>query len=248
MTRIKKELLEFKILLKSIPPLALVLFIVAILAMNLLANKSILLPFDWLALDCGIIISWLAFLTMDIMTKHFGPKAATEISIFAILINLIFCLIFFVGSKIPGVWEESFTSSNSDLINDALNNTFGGTWYVLFGSTVAFIASAFVNNFTNWGIGKMFKKHPDGVGAYVTRTYVSTMLGQFVDNMLFALIVSHVFFGWTILQCVTCALTGMFLELLFEIIFSYLGFKILKKWKNDKIGEEYLKLKERDEE
>ncbi|MGN1039965.1 MAG: VUT family protein [Candidatus Fimimonas sp.] len=243
--KIKNEILEIKILLRSVPSALVTLFVLSVFAMNLLANKSLTLPFSWLALDCGIIVSWFAFLAMDIVTKHFGPKAATQLSAFAILANLLFCLFFFLGSKIDGIWGESFVEGSENAINNALNNTFGGTWYVLLGSTVAFGVSAVVNNFSNWGIGKAFKKRPDGAAAYFLRTYVSTALGQFVDNLVFALIVSHNFFGWTLLQCVTCAATGMIAELLFEIAFSYLGFAVCKKWKAENVGAQYFEFVEK---
>ena len=240
---IKREWHEFRVLMRSVPFLVVVLFIMSVFAMNLLANKSIALPWDWLALDCGIIVSWFAFFTMDILTKCFGPKAATQITVLAILVNLFFCLLLFLGSLIPGIWGESFVEGGGEMINGALNATFGGTWYVVFGSTAAFFASAVVNNFSNFGIGKLFKKNPDGLAAFILRTYVSTAIGQFVDNLTFALIVSHFFFGWTILQCVTCALTGMVAELLCEVIFLYPGFVITRRWKQNAVGEEYLKLR-----
>jgi len=243
MNKIKKEITEFRILLRNVPSLIIILFVVSIIVMNLLANKSISLSISWMALDCGIIVSWIAFLIMDIVTKHFGPKAATEISIFSIAINLIFCLLMFIGSIIPGVWGESFVNGSENIINNALNNTFGGTWYVLLGSTIAFIVSSIVNNFSNWGIGKMFKNKPDSFIAYILRSYVSTAIGQFVDNIVFAFIVSYFFFGWTILQCFVCALTGMVVELLCEIIFSFIGYKICNKWKNQEIGKEYFDYK-----
>lgn len=242
--KIKNEILEIKILLRSVPSALVTLFVLSVFAMNLLANKSLNLPFSWLALDCGIIVSWFAFLAMDIVTKHFGPKAATQLSAFAILANLLFCLFFFLGSKIDGNWGESFVEGSENAINNALNNTFGGTWYVLLGSTVAFGVSAVVNNFSNWGIGKAFKKRPDGAAAYFLRTYVSTALGQFVDNLVFALIVSHNFFGWTLLQCVTCAATGMLAELLFEVVFSYFGFAVCKKWRSENVGAQYFEFVE----
>lgn len=237
--RIKEEFIEFKLLLKSVPALTITLFILSVFSMNLLANKSINLSVSWLALDTGIIVSWFAFLTMDILTKHFGPKAATQISILAIFINLIFCLLLFLGSLIPGVWGESFVDGSENIINNALNHTFGGTWYVLLGSTIAFIVSAIVNNFSNWGIGKIFKKNPNGFANYVLRTYISTSLGQFIDNLTFSLIVSYVFFGWSFIQCITCSLTGMLVELLCEICFSYFGFQICNKWKKEELGKEY---------
>ena len=237
--KIKNSFKEFRLLLNSVPAAVTVLFTLSVFSMNLLANKSINLPVSWLALDCGIIVSWFVFLSMDVVTKHFGPKAATQLSVFASAVNLVFCLIMFVGSKIPGAWGESFVEGSEGVINSALDNTFGGTWYVLFGSTVAFVASAAVNNFLNAGIGLAFKKNPDGATAYFLRSYVSTAVAQFADNMIFALIVSHTFFGWTLLQCVTCSLTGMVVELLCEVVFSAFGFGICKRWKREQVGKEY---------
>ena len=63
-------LAELKLLLRSVPSLTVTVFIVATISMNLLANKSINLPFSWLALDCGIIVSWIIFLCMDMVTRR----------------------------------------------------------------------------------------------------------------------------------------------------------------------------------
>lgn len=239
--KFRDELHEFKLLLRSVPTTITAIFIISVFAMNLLANKSISLPFDWLALDCGIVVSWFAFLTMDILTKHFGPKAATQISILALVINLLFCIVFYLVSIIGGDWGASFDANGAtqQSVNDALNATFGGTWYVLLGSSVAFMASTLINNFSNWGLGKLFKKNPDGACAYFLRTYVSTAIGQFADNLIFAFIVSLNFFNWSPLQCVTCALTGMVAELLCEVIFSYFGFAVCKRMRKDNVGKAY---------
>lgn len=235
--KIKQEISELKILLRSIPSLVLALFVLSVIAMNLLANKSINLPVDWLALDCGIIFSWLAFLTMDIITKHFGPKASTQISVLVAIVNLFFCLLFFLASLIPGVWGESYVEGSENIINQALNHTFGGIWYVLLGSSIAFLGSAFVNNFSNWALGKVFKK--DNFGSFAWRSYLSTALGQFVDNLIFALLVSHFFFGWSFVQCFTCALTGMIVELICEMVFSPLGYAVCKDWRKNNVGMPY---------
>ena len=238
--RIKEGLHEFRLLLRSVPATVTSIFVVAVFAMNLLANKSINLNVSWLALDTGIIVSWVAFLCMDVLTKHFGPKAATQISLFAIGINLLMCLLFFVASKIGGTWGAFYDLGEQAIVNDALNITFGGTWYVVLGSTAAFVASAVVNNFLNYAIGKLFKRNPDGFGAYACRTYVSTAIAQFADNLIFALIVSHFFFGWSILQCLTCAATGMLVELVCEVLFSPLGFAVCRRWQKDNVGLKYI--------
>ena len=233
--RIKKSWKEFKLLLRSIPATVVTLFVVSVICMNLLANKT-LIQLDWIALDGGILISWLSFMCMDIITKHFGPKAANRISILAAGINLLTCLIFFIASIIPSTADD-YT---------AFNGIFGGTWFILLGSTIAFLASAVINNTMNWMIGKSFRKNPDGKLAYATRTYVSTFIGQFMDNLIFAVIVFMFFapifwdgFCWTFIQCVMCSLTGALAELVMEIVFSPIGYKITKKWQAESVGKEY---------
>ena len=227
---IKKELKEYGKLLHTIPSWVLTMFVVSIVAMNLFANKSINLPVSWLALDCGIIFSWMAFLSMDIVVKQFGAKASIRLTILSTLMNLIVSVLFFIGASIPGSWGESF-SGDATMINSALNNTVKGNWYIVFGSTVAFVVAGIVNSLLNEAVGRLCKK--DNFKSFALRTYISTTFGQFVDNLVFALIVSQVLFGWTLIQCITCAATGALCELIFEIVFSPVGWKICEKWKND---------------
>lgn len=237
---IKKEIYELKLLLESVPTLVFTLFVVTVFTMNLLANKSMETPSPLLVLDCGMLVSWMAFLIMDIVTKHFGPKAATQLSFMASAGNLALCLLFYICSIVPGSWGESYVEGSAEVINTALNNTFGGTWYILLGSTAAFLLSSAVNNFTNHAIGQALPKGQQGYAAYAVRAYISTAIGQFVDNLTFSLIVSRVFFGWTLAQCVICALTGMAIELLCEVCFSVFGYRICEKWRKAHVGEAYL--------
>lgn len=229
-----------KILLRSIPATTVTLFVVSVVCMNLLANKT-LLQLDWIALDGGILISWLSFMCMDIITRHFGPKASNSISVLAVAINLLTCLIFFVASMIP---------SNADDYT-AFNGIFGGTWFILLGSTVAFLSSALIHNSLNWFIGLAFKKNPHGKAAFAARTYVSSFVGQFSDNFIFSVIVFVFFapifwdgFCWTILQCAMCALTGAVAEVIMQIVFSPIGYRITQKWRQENVGKEYFDLME----
>ncbi len=239
MQQLKAFFHRYFTLLRSVPPLTFALFILSVFSMNLLANKSLNIPLDFLALDAGIIVSWVAFLCMDVLTKHYGPRAATLLSVTAIAVNLFACLILYLASLIPGTWGAFYDFGGLDAVNGALDSTFGGTWYVVLGSTAAFIVSAVVNNFSNWGIGKLCKRRPDGFAAYALRTYLSTALGQFVDNLTFAFLVSHFFFGWSAVQCLTCAATGMVAELLIEMLFSPIGYRMCAAWKRREVGKEY---------
>lgn len=240
---LKREQKELSLLLKSIPATVVSLFVVSVICMNLLANKT-LLQTSWIALDGGILISWLSFMCMDIITKHFGPKASNRISILAVGINLVTCLIFFVASVVP--------SSADDYT--AFDGIFGGTWFILLGSTIAFLASAIINNSLNWMIGKAFNKNPDGKASYMARSYISTFIGQFCDNFIFSVIVFMLFapiywdgFHWTLIQCIMCALTGAVAELVMEVLFTPIGYRITKKWKREDIGKEYLAYIERND-
>ena len=234
--RAKRELTEYRLLLHSIPSVLVTLFVVSVISMNLLANKT-LLQLDWIALDGGILISWLSFMCMDLITKHFGPKASNSVTVLAVMINLLTCLIFFVAKAIP--------SNAGDF--SAFDKVFGGTWFILLGSTVAFIASALINNAINWAIGKAFRKKPNGKLAFAARAYVSTFVGQFLDNFIFSIIVFMLFapifwdgFSWTLVQCTACALTGAVAELIMEVVFSPIGYRISKKWQKESVGKEYL--------
>ena len=224
----KQTLREFRTLLGTASPLLVTLMVLSVVGMNLLANKSIDTGVSWLALDGGILFSWVAFLSMDVLTHCYGPKAANMVSFTALGLNLFMALIFFLGSRIPGVWGESFVEGSEAIINTALDNTFAGTWFIILGSSIAFIASALLNNYLNAGIGKLAKRK-SGFGVFALRSYVSTFLAQFADNLIFALLVSRTFFGWTMVQCLTCALTGAVAELLFEVIFSPLGYRLSRR-------------------
>ena len=224
-----------KILLRSIPAPVVALFVISVIAMNILANKT-LVQTEYLALDGGILISWLSFLSMDIVVKHFGPKASNRMSVFAILTNLLVCFIFFIVSIIPSKADD-YT---------AFNTIIGGTWFILLSSTIAFLSSALINNFLNYTVGKLFKKNPDGKLAFFTRSYVSTFIAQFSDNLIFSILTFMVFaplfwngFHWTIIQCITCSILGALLELIMEVVFSPIGYLVCKNWQRNQIGEQY---------
>ena len=236
--KIKNIFEDYKLLLKSIPWWVTLMFVMSVVFMNLFANKVMFRAGDFLAGDAGLLLSWIPFLAMDIVVKRFGPKAATKMNILALLINLI-CVGIFAGvAAIPGDGGDY----------SAFNTAFSSTWFIVLGSSVAFVLSGLANNFINFAIGKMFKKNPDGKLAYVSRTYVSTFIGQFLDNVIFAVIV-FVIFGpiywpgfepFTIGLCLGTGVVGAVLELLMEVIFSPIGYRLCKKWKQEGVGQEYV--------
>lgn len=237
---LKKNIQDLKVLLRNIPSLTVTLFVVSVVAMNLLANKE-LISLPWLALDCGVSVSWLSFLCMDMICKRFGAKASIQVSVLAQLINLAVCALFWLMSLTPGMWG-AYYDTGSLQVNQALNATFGGTWYVVFGSTLAMLCSSVTNSLLNEGIGKRLSRN--NFGSFALRSYVSTFVGQFVDNFVFATVVSHVFFGWTWVQVLTCSLTGAVVELLCEVFLSPVGYRVVRGWEREGVGEDYLRMRD----
>lgn len=230
----KKKWQETRLLLKSVSAITMTLFVVSIVAMNLLASKA-LVNESWIALDAGIIVSWLSFLTMDMIVKRFGPKASISLSIVATLINILIMGVFTIAALIPGDW----------CLNDYAT---GVNWWIIGASSAAFIVSGIVNSLTNWIIKKSFKKHPNSFIAYAVSSYGSTMLGQFIDNLVFALVFTYPasligLWGMTAMSPLALfmfAFTGAVAELICQIIFSPIGYKVAEKWRKDNIGQEYL--------
>lgn len=240
MSKVKAIIDDYKLLLRSIPGVITTFFCISIVLMNVLANKVILnLPF--VAGDGGLVLSWIVFLCMDTVTKRYGAKAANKLNVIGLIVSLFFVGIFSLVSSV----QIEVGCEHVDY--SAFNSVFGATWFVVLGSSVAFITSGVVNNIINEAIGKLFIKNPDGKLAFYSRSYVSTFIGQCVDNFLFALIVFVIFapiywgFSLTIAQCIGSAILGGLTELLMEVIFSPIGYKISQSWKKDNVGIEYIR-------
>lgn len=241
-SRVSAELKDFQLLFRNIPSLAVTFFFLSVVCANLMANKE-LVSYKFVALDCGFIFSWIMFLCMDVICKRWGPKASIKVSIVALLVNLATCGIFYLLSLTPGMWGEFYSFIDSapetaTAVNNSLNATFGGSWYIVLGSGLAFITSSVVNAFLNATIGRNLKK--DNFVAFAIRSYSSTILAQFVDNFIFATVVSKIFFGWTWTQVLICSCIGAVCELLAEVLFSGLGYKVVKEWERDGVGSDYL--------
>lgn len=234
---IQTQIDDYRVLMRSVPPLVMMFLAISTTLMNLMAQKE-LLNISWLALDCGFLLSWLSFLCMDMLTKRFGAKAAIQLSLTSVAVSLFVSLVLFVTSVVGNNWSAAYNYENNDIINAALNETFGGTWYVIAGSMIAFAVAAIVNAVVNESIGKMTKKN--NFRSFALRSYVSTAIGQFVDNFVFATVVSKVFFGWTWQQVFFCSIAGAVAELISEVIFSPVGFKVCRKWEKHNVGHEYL--------
>lgn len=246
------DIKDWKALFRSVPSVVVAMLVISTVMMNIAANK-IIFSSSFVAADGGLLLSWIPFICMDITTRRYGPKAGTKLTIFALLVNLLMVGIFAgIAALHIGIGEASVVNPGYDTWEaywsafSSFDSTFSCTWFVLLGSSVAFLASGIINNVLNWTVGKAFKKHPDSKVAFFTRSYVSTFVGQFVDNLLFATIVymafAPIYWGYSLsfLQCCGSAVIGAVLELLMEVIFSPIGLRVYRRWEKDGVGNDYL--------
>ena len=230
---------EFKITMRSIPGIVTSIFVLSAVLMNILANKSII-NHEYVSVTAGIVLSWISYLCMDCVCKHFGSRAATIFNAFAIIVSLFSSVLIAFILKIPGVWAASLGYSDAStqiIINDSLNSTLSSTWYVVIGSSLAMLLGGTTNSVVNKAIGKLVSQ--TSYTGFLVRSSVSTAVGQLIDNLVFALFVSYFFFGWTMNQVIGCSIVGMFLELVIEMVFSPIGYRVVKKWEKDAVGAEY---------
>ncbi len=100
------------------------------------------------------------------------------------------------------------------------------------------LTSAVVNSTLNQSLGRMLKKN--NFASFAFRSYVSTGVGQFIDNLVFAIVVSHTFF-WLDLGAGDHVLAdGRCSELLCEVFLSPVGYKVVRSWERENVGSEYL--------
>ena len=240
MSKITNYLKEFKLTLRSIPALTIVFFVIATIFMNIFGSRE-LISSEYLKLNDGIVFSWVGFACMDCVCKRFGKKAAFKMNVVATIIEVIVSIVFFVLMRVPGTWSAVFSAPNAEsgtMINEAINSTFSGTWYIVLWSAIAMLSSGFLNIVLNMKIGE---KVDDGsYKGFSIRSFVSTIIAQFVDNFIFSAAVSHVLFGWSWKYVIICSITSMLIEFLLEALVSPLTYHIAKTWERENVGREYL--------
>lgn len=230
----KKVIKDYKLLLDNVPALVTVSFCISSVWMNVAAGKVIYNACN-VAITGGFLVSFMPFLCLDMVAKRFGAKAAILLNLLSAAFNTLFVLGLSLVAAIPT--KEDYSAFNSVL---------GGVWFITLSSIVAFVVSGVANSLLNAAIGKLFKNKTSGI-EFATRSFVSTFVGQALDNFIFIagvyVIFAPKFWGLTPLPLLTClgtAIVGGLMELLCEVVTAPVGYKIVKRWERDKVGQAYI--------
>jgi len=159
----------------------------------------------------GVILSWATFMIMDICTELFGKKDTMTVYTFAGILNLVIVCLAQVVIKIPGTYPEQ---------NMAFELIFSNGIRTALASFIAF----WVGNFVNMNIMiDMKSKTTQSDLWFFIRAVTSTVVGQFVDNMVFATLafapVGISVFEMRWIDIITSVLFGTCVETIIESCF-----------------------------
>ena len=232
-SKIKSLVADYKMLLRNVPALATTTFVLTTVVMNILAGKIILNVAN-VAITGGFLLSAIPFLCMDTVTRRFGARASIMLNILSAVANVCVVIIMGIVAAIPT--EDDYS---------AFNYVAGGVWFIAVASTVAFVVSGIANSLINVAIGNLFANK--GALEFYSRSFVSTFLGQAIDNFLFIFLTytvfAPIFWGLAPLPVLTClgtAVVGGAFELMAEAILAPVAFRIVKGWERDNVGHEYI--------
>ena len=165
--------------------------------------------------DSGLLISWLVFACMDIVTETMGKKSAIKYFTIASGLNLFFSIIYMIVMILPGTDE---------VMSESFANVFGTNWRIVFSSITAFWVGNYINAFIMYAM-RVKSKNENSTAGFIARAIVSTIFGQLVDNTLFSVMAFGPFgipgtyeIPWiAIFQTVAF---GTFMETISEAVFS----------------------------
>lgn len=149
-------------------------FFVSVLLISNVASTKIV-DLKWFTFDGGTLLFPLSYIFGDILTEVYGYKKARSVIWLGFFMALLMSLVFIIVGKLPAAsgWNNQ---SAYDLI-------LGLTPRIVLASLIAYSCGEFSNSFI---LAKM-KIWTKGKWLW-TRTIGSTIVGEFVDSILFILI------------------------------------------------------------
>lgn len=189
------------------------IYCAGIIIQNILATKNI--DITIFTVTTGILVSPLVFIIQDIQTEVYGYKKAKKMIILGYLMNFIAIMLYSFSILIP---------SSSTYTNQAAFTTILGTTpRIAVASFIAYMIGALINSKV---MENMKIKHEKNL---FFRAISSTVVGQFIDNMLFAVIA---FIGILPTQAIISMIVGGTLfEIIYEVIFYPITKKLIQKIK-----------------
>jgi uncharacterized integral membrane protein (TIGR00697 family) len=166
-------------------------FFAAVLVVSNVASSAKIVDLGFLVFDGGTILFPFAYVLGDVLTEVYGFKTARRVIWTGFAALALCAVVFFVLGVLPSeaIWEEETGSA-------AYKSVLGGMSYG--GIVLASLAAYLAGEFSNAAILSKIKVLMKGRLLFV-RTIGSSLVGQFLDTVIFVLIASAAgVFAWEI--------------------------------------------------
>lgn len=183
----------------------------AIILQNILATKQI--DIAMFTVTTGILVSPIVFIIQDIVSEIFGYKNAKKMILLGFIMNFIGVLLFTLAIYLP---SSQFWNNQ-----DAFSSILGTTFRISIASFIAYITGSLINSKIMVMLKNKFPK------SLFVRAISSTIVGQFLDNALFAFIAFYNVLP--ISAILSMILGGTIFETLYEILFYPITKFFIKK-------------------
>ena len=175
-----------------------------------------------LAFDGGTLLFPIAYVLGDILTEVYGFRAARRAIWIGFIALSLSALFFFILAVLPSdaIWENYAGTASYNAILGGMSTG---------GIVVASLSAYLVGEFSNAAILSRLKVLMKG-RAFWVRAIVSTIVGEFLDTLIFVLVATLTgVFGWELF--VTLVLTNYLLKVSIEVLVFPLTFFAVKKLK-----------------
>lgn len=146
------------------------IFITNALLAELIGGKII--QFGAFTLSLGVIQWPIVFITTDLINEYFGKRGVRNLSLFTAALIIYAFVVLYIGMQIPAV-------SFSSVSDEAFNNVFGQSLWIIVGSLVAFLLGQMIDVFVFW----MVRARTKGRFLWMRATG-STLVSQLVDSFV----------------------------------------------------------------
>jgi len=208
--RMKKEIKKAEVL-----KVGFAIYTASLIIQNILATKQI--DIFMFTVTTGILVSPIVFIIQDIITEIFGYKESKKMILLGFLMNFIGVMLFTLAIYLP--------SSQFWFNQGPFETILGTTLRITVASFIAYIIGSLTNSKVIVILKKKFPK------SLFVRMISSTIVGQFLDNFLFATIAFLGVLPYG--SIISMVIGGTLFETLYEIIFSPITKGLINKIKKE---------------
>ncbi|MFA6513784.1 MAG: queuosine precursor transporter [Patescibacteria group bacterium] len=186
-------------------------FFVSVLLISNIASTKIV-DLKWFTFDGGTLLFPMSYIFGDILTEVYGYKKSKQVIWLGFFSALIMALVLMLVGKLPSApgWDNQ----------DAYNIILGSAPRIILASLAAYFCGEFINSFI------LAKMKIITKGKYLwTRTISSTIVGEFIDSLIFVIIAFAGVLPNSLL--ITLVVSNYIFKTLIEILFTPLTYRIV---------------------